>query len=113
MGNRFGKSITVVRDEYIATNGVALKAWKDGEPYAFITICVPEIPLEENEVILNHDIQWDAKFTSEFLDYMCDTTDGIKRVKYGHAESYIVKLKDGWKDLCMTDEEFYGGRDNI
>lgn len=100
--NRFGKSITVTHDEYVATSGIALQAWKDGEPYATLTVCVPDIPLEKDEIILNHDILLNAMLTTEFLDYMCDTTGGIKRVKYGYAESYIVKLREDWKDLCES-----------
>ena len=100
-----GTGMVMVRGEYMATGGVALRAYDRGEPYATVTICVPEIPLKDNEVILNHDILWNDEFTKSFIDQFCE--DGMAPVRYGYADSYKVKLKDGWEDLCMTAEEFF------
>ena len=104
---KFGKNIEngnmILRyGEYAATDGIAIDAWDEEGPFADVTICVQGIPLKKNEVILNHDVLFDREFVDSFLEYLAE---GARPVHYGYANSYAIKLKDNWKDLCVPMEE--------
>lgn len=86
--------------EYAATDGIAIDAWDDEGPFADVTSCIPEIPISENEVILNHDILWDRAFVEGLIDYLAEA---VRPVTFGpfSTGTYVLKLKAGWKDLCI------------
>ena len=103
---KFGKNIeagdmALFYGEYVE-GGIALDAWDEEGPFSDVSICVPGVPLKENEIILNHDILWDNEFVNAFSEYICT---GEKRpVRYGPfgVESAIVTLKLEWRDLCIA-----------
>ena len=103
---RFGKTfedgdMILAYGVYTATDGIYISAWDEDGPYADVTICVPEISLEENEVILNHDILFDKDFMNSFLKCFAESK---RPVSYNYANSYVVKLKENWKDFCIPME---------
>lgn len=95
---KFGESIVLRYGEYVATNGIAIDAWDEEGPFADISICVQGIHLEENEVVLNHDLLFDKEFVDSLIHYIAEDA---RPVHYGYAHSYAIKLKDNWKDLCV------------
>lgn len=98
----------IYSSRYIYGNGVYLEAWDEAEPYAEVTENVPEIPLGENEVVLNHDLLscsgFDGRdFLGDFLEYL---TTGSREVIFGpyNTKTLVVRLKDDWQSLCVPME---------
>ena len=101
----------IFSSQYVYGGGISMEAWDSEEPYALITENIPEIPLEENEVTLHHDListnGFDGRdFLSEFLEYM---TTGSREVTFGpyKTKTFVVKLKEDWKSRCVAMEEVW------
>ena len=101
----------IFSSQYVCGGGISMEAWDSEEPYALITENIPEIPLEENEVILHHDListnGFDGRdFLSDFLEYM---TTGSRETTFGpyKTKTFVVKLKDDWKSRCVAMEEVW------
>ena len=93
---------------YLYGDGISLEAWDAEEPYAMITENIPGIPLEENEIVLHHDMisanGLDGKdFLGDFLEYL---TVGAREVTFGpyNTKTMVVKLKDDWEDRVVSME---------
>ena len=75
----------------------------DGD-YEDITLSVPEVPLSDNEVVLNHDLFFDKEFIDAVVSYIADSK---REVSFGpfNTKTYVLKLKENWKDLCCENTE--------
>ena len=95
----------IFQRRYAFNDSLALEAWESDGPYAMITQCMPDVPLAENEVILNHDIiNHGQEFLESFLEYM---TCSKRELVFGpfRTKTLIVKLKEDWKERCISADE--------
>lgn len=96
--------VLLVYGEYV-TGGTAIEAWCDEGPYAHISINVPEIPCSENQIVLNHDICFDERFVQDVKSYLAKDSVPVAFGPFGTI-SELITLKDNWKDLCVSIENF-------
>lgn len=95
--------ISFVSSTYNATNGIYIGSVVSeddeecpGEPWADITVCLPELELGEDEVVIptynmvgtTYDVVKENLIEKE-----------IRNIHHGYATSKLVKLKPNWRDL--------------
>ena len=76
----------------------------DGEEYD-ITKSVPGIFLEDNEVVLNHDLMGEinSELAGDVVDYLAFDTKEIVFGPWG-CKTLVLKLKDNWRELVVPME---------
>jgi len=101
---KFGKDIfsgdMILRyGEYIH-DGIAIDAWDEEGPFADVSEFVPEVPVADDEIILNHDVLFDRDFVDGLISYLADST---RDVSFGpfNTRTIVLKLKENWKELCV------------
>jgi non-homologous end joining protein Ku len=86
-------SCVVEKHKYTSTNGIALRLVdaEDGSPVATATICIPEIPIKSDEVIIKNYSENDgmvvALVRAKIIDHPHQT---IKLNQYGNV-GYLCK----------------------
>lgn len=98
-----GRKVRLVRSTYAATNGIYIGSIVSdddeecpGERWADITVCLPQVKLKENEVVIPlyklHGETYEA--VKELL-----IEEEIEDVAHGFAVSKIVRLKPNWREF--------------
>lgn len=96
-----GDKVSFLRGVYEATGGIyigsviAEGADKD-MPYGDFTVCLPGVPLRENEVIVPKYKLYGEAYV-RFKEALVE--EELYDVKHGFAESRVVLLKSNWKEL--------------
>lgn len=104
---RFGKDpakdTVLYYGEYVYSDMPAIEAWFPDDGPETITEVIDYIPIEKDEVILNHDILFDKKLVNAIIDYLGTS---VREVFFGPymTKTLVVKLKEGWKELCLPRE---------
>lgn len=76
----------------------------EDEESEVITEFVSSVPLEEREVILNHDILGYKELVTAIADTLAES---VRDVTFGpfSCKTKVIKLKENWKELCHSYEE--------
>lgn len=96
-----GDKVSFTSSTYQATGGIYIgsviaEGEDKGMPYGDFTICLPDVPLRENEVIVpKYKLYGEAYI--RFKEALVD--EELYDVKHGFAESRVVRLKSNWKEL--------------
>lgn len=92
----------LIRGDYYFSDSPCLTAMSCDGDYETISLVVPEIPLAKDEVVLNHDLFFDNEFIEAVASYIAKSK---REVFFGpfRTKSYVLSLKDNWKDLCCED----------
>ena len=71
---------------------------EDGEDE--ITANIAGVPLNENEVIMNHDLFTNKPLVTALAEYIANET---REITFGsfNTRTLVLKLKDNWKELCV------------
>ena len=96
----------MVRGEYYHDDSPYLGAISNEGDYEDITLVVPEIPLADDEVVLNHDLFFDNEFIDAVTSYIATSK---REVCFGpfNTRSFILSLKENWRDLCCENTEVF------
>lgn len=73
-----------------------------------VTSCVPYVPVEANEIILDHNL------AEDFVDALTKYLGGQRRrITFGgfNTATSVIKLAPNWKDLCIPQEVLFGDPD--
>jgi len=84
-----GVAIEIHRQEY-AQGGIALQAYSEDGPWAMCTVCMPEITLAENEVIIK-----DYSENEGILEALVEAgivSEPTRFVRVGYAIGYVCLL---------------------
>lgn len=92
-------NIILMYGEYLG-GGPCIKAFSAEGPYAAVSTFVPDIPCEENQIVLDHNLPVDGEFVRELKQYLAK--DSVP-VCFGpfRVRSELITLKDDWKELCV------------
>ena len=91
----------VLRSKYAYSNTPYIEAMNCDGDFESITQNVPEIDLEEGEVVLDHNLYSCAKeFVSDIIEYIADS---FREVTFGpfSTKTYVLKLKENWMELSL------------
>lgn len=92
-GTCAGEQITllVLAARYAANERLAVQLYTDeGEPYGDLSINVPQIPLQEGQIIINHDLDDEILAIATRSGLLRTAAD--RTVRYGMATSRVHSL---------------------
>ena len=96
-----GDKVSFTSSTYQVTGGIYIgsviaEGSDKGMPYGDFTVCLPDVPLNENEVIVPKYKLYGEAYV-RFKEALVE--EELYDVKHSFATSRVVRLKPNWKEL--------------